>query len=98
MGVLIDNSIEAVVKSKKRSIGISLYIEDDKLNIKISNTYKGTINIDRLFDEGYTTKGSGHGYGLALAKKIIDSNPILSNSIEISDKIFSQIISVKYRK
>lgn len=98
IGVLIDNAIEEVKKLKDKNIGISLYLEKEILNIKVSNNYSGRIEIDKIFDEGYTTKGAGRGYGLSLVKKIIDNNSNFSNKIEISDKIFSQILCIQYKK
>ena len=73
-------------------------MEDDFLNIKISNNYNKRINIDRIFDEGYTTKGAGHGYGLPLVKKIIDGNDMFFNKMEYSEELFSQILLIKYKK
>jgi len=98
IGVFIDNAIEEVKKLKTKNIEISLYLEDDKLNIKVSNNYKDKINIDKIFDAGYTTKGKGHGFGLALVKKITENNQKIVNRIEISKDVFSQIISIKYKK
>lgn len=98
IGVFIDNSIEAVAKLKKRVISIELYISNDKLCIKVSNNYSGLIDISRISDAGYTTKEKGHGYGLSLVKKIIDSNESLENETELSKKVFSQTLMVKYKK
>lgn len=95
IGVLIDNAIEAVSELDDKNIEISLYENNKELNIKVSNNYKGSIEVDKIFEEGYTTKGDGHGFGLSLVKKIIDANDNFSNKIELSDKIFSQILSIK---
>lgn len=98
IGVLIDNSIEEVCKIKEKNIIISLYIEDNSLIIEVSNNFKGTINPEKIFQEGYTTKGKGHGYGLSLVKKIIDSNNYLDNKIKIYKNIITQQLIINYKK
>ena len=98
IGVFIDNSIEAVTNLKSKNIDINLYVENKKMCIKVSNNYIGNIDIDKIFDEGYTTKGKGHGYGLSLVRDIVKNNTILENRTEISKNIFSQIIIIKYKK
>jgi len=98
VGVFIDNAIDETKKLKNKNIKIGLYLENEKLNIKISNNYKGKIDVDRISDEGYTTKGEGHGYGLLLVKMIVNDNKLLQHSLEISKSIFSQIITIKYKK
>lgn len=95
--VFIDNAIEAVKSLKTKNIRIGLYVENDILSIKVSNNYEGNINVDKIFNEGYTTKGDGHGYGLSLVKKIIDSNSKFQNQVEINNNIFSQILLIKYK-
>lgn len=98
IGVFIDNSIEAVKVLRKRNIDIQLYIENKNLCIKVSNNYKGNIDISKINDEGYTTKGKGHGYGLALVKNIVNNNDLFENRTEISKTIFSQVLIIKYKK
>lgn len=98
IGVFIDNSIEAVKRLKKKNIDIELYMENKNLCIKVSNNYKGNIDISKINDEGYTTKGKGHGYGLSLVKYIINNNNIFENKTEISKTIFSQILVIKLNK
>jgi len=95
IGVFIDNSIDEVKKMKTRNIEISMFIEDNELNIKVSNNYKGVIEVDKIFNDGYTTKGNNHGYGLSLVKNIISNNSLLENKIEINKNIFSQILIIK---
>ena len=96
--VFIDNAIEEVKNLKTRNIGISLYLDEGILNIKVTNNYQNKINIDKIYEEGYTTKGKGHGFGLCLVNKIVEGNKIFDNKTEISKEIFSQILLIKYKK
>ena len=98
IGVFIDNSIEAVKSLRKRYINIDMYIVNNKLCIKVSNNYSEKIDISRIYEEGYTTKSKGHGYGLALVRKVINSNSNLDNETEINKKVFSQVLIIKYKK
>lgn len=95
IGVFVDNAIEAVNGLRQKNIAIELYMDDNDLCIKVSNNYKGSIDISKISDEGYTTKGEGHGYGLSLVKRIIDNNGLFENKTEISKNIFSQILIIK---
>ena len=62
-------------------------------------SYKSTNSIfrymKRLEEKGYTSKGKGHGYGLTLAKSIIDNNKKLSSEKRISKNTFTQILKIK---
>lgn len=100
IGVFIDNAIDAVRKKSKKYIDISLFLIDDKLNIKITNNYSGKINLDRLSKPGYTTKKQkdGHGYGLTLVKNIADNNENIKIKTEAAKEFFSQTLIIKYNK
>ena len=83
LGVLLDNAIDASKKSNDRNVIIDVKKAKESVVFTISNTYKGKIDLSKI-GTGYSTKGKGHGYGLRLAKDIIDKNNILKieNSIE----------------
>lgn len=98
IGVFIDNAIDETKKLKNKNIEISLYLEKNKLNIKVSNNYKGNIDVTKLSNSGYTTKGKGHGYGLSLVKEIVKNNNLFENKVEINSDLFSQILIIKYKK
>lgn len=94
LGILLDNAIEASIKTKEKSLSIYLYNEDDKFIFQISNTFNESFNIDLLCKQGYSTKGKGRGYGLALAKKVVDENNNLDIKSEIRNDIFIQCLEV----
>lgn len=97
VGVFLDNAIQAVTGLKKKVIDVYLKYENDELYIKVSNNYSGIIELDKLDNNGYTTKGKGHGYGLCLVKSIIRDNDCFINDRAISGKMFSQIIRLKVK-
>lgn len=94
IGVFLDNAIEETEKTKNSSVSIEFYIMNDKLNISISNTFEGFIDLDMIDEKKYTTKGNGHGYGLTLVKEIIGNNSIFRNIRKINDDVFTQILEI----
>ena len=95
MGVYLDNAIQAVENLKERYINIEMYLENKDLIISVSNNYDTIIDIDKIEEKGYTSKGKGHGYGLTLAKEIIDNNKKLSNQKKMSKETFTQMLKIK---
>lgn len=94
IGVFLDNAIEEVQSTEIGSVSIELYMLDNKLNISIANTFEGFIDLDKIDEVKYTTKGEGHGYGLALVKEIIEKNSSLENVKKINDNVFIQILKI----
>jgi len=95
MGIIIDNAIEEVTKLKDKEISISMYRENDEFIIETSNKCKEIPDLDKIDNKGYTTKESGHGYGLSLLKEICDKNKDITNVRQIMGNIFTQIIKIK---
>lgn len=95
IGVYLDNALEEVSKYEEKIINIEFYAEKKTLCIAISNNFEGEIDFEKMDNPGYTTKENGHGYGLSLAREIIESNDKLSSEREIKDNIFKQILKIK---
>ena len=95
IGVYTDNAIQEVEKLEEKYINIEMYLDNSDLIISISNNYSGIIELDKIEDSGYTTKEAGHGYGLTLAKQIVDNNKKLSNKKMITQDTFTQMLKIK---
>lgn len=94
IGIFLDNAIQAVEECDNKLIGIYIYKSKNKIYIKISNTYKGYIDVNEMSKETYSTKGEGHGYGLGLVSEIIEKNSLLENIKEFNGNVFSQILTI----
>ena len=95
IGVFLDNAIEESLTVDNRCIMISLYVDGKDLIIEVSNRFKGKVDVDRLDESGYTTKGDGHGYGLPLVKKILSETDTFVNERSVKRNIFKQVIRIK---
>ncbi len=73
---IINNAKDELIKNdlKNRNINIDFYNEKNKLIVKIEDNAGGikTSNINKIFKPYFSTKQSGHGIGLYMAKMIIE--------------------------
>ena len=96
LGVFLDNAIEAVKGLKKKEISIDVYTLDGKLCIDITNNFKGSLDLDKISNAKYTTKGDGHGYGLTLVNNLLEEEPNrLENEKSINRDTFTQTLKIK---
>ena len=99
LGVYIDNAIEAVLETRKKVLTIEIYNIDNDINIAISNKFKNNnVEIGKISQKGYTTKGSGHGKGLYLINKIIKREKWFTTERRIIDNCYIQKITIISKK
>ena len=94
-GVFLDNAIEALEELDEKEIQLDLYRINNYMCISVVNNFKGNIDTSKLSEPGYTTKKSGHGYGLSLVKKIVESNKSLEQNTYIDNGVFKQLFKIK---
>lgn len=92
IGVLIDNALEAAETSDEKSILIDFFEEKDSLTIKIFNTFSNNIDIDKIGNLDYSTKGKNHGIGLF--------SIFIRNDLKIRNSIINNLylVEIKIKK
>ena len=62
---------------------------------KFVNSFSSAIDMNRLNEIGYSTKGEKHGVGLSLVAKIVKSNSRFECLPEVMDNFFIQHLIIK---
>lgn len=73
IGILFDNAVEALEYLDDREIEVKLLQNDNEFVVSIANRSgrKTNSEIEKFFEYGYSTKGSGHGVGLHRANMLL---------------------------
>jgi two-component system sensor histidine kinase AgrC len=81
LGILIDNAIEASISMEEPCINLAFLTVSNKLVIVIENRLEGDIEFNKIFEEGYSTKGNARGRGLPTVRHLLSNYPsIIFNS------------------
>ncbi len=91
LGIALDNAIEACEKTENPVITMDIYENKDNVCIKIGNTFKNCIDIDRIGNKYYSTKNRGSGLGLFSIKK----NKLVKERITIINDIYYIELQIK---
>ena len=97
IGILLDNSIEGASKCKEKYINIDIYKELNNIIIIIENSYKGKIDINKIKEKYYSTKGTNRGLGLYIINNILKDNSNIKLDQTINGKIFSSVLEIKIK-
>jgi len=98
LGVVLDNMIDSIRETEEKLVSINIYLEDNEIQAEFVNTFSGNIDLSRLNEIGYTTKGEQHGVGLPLVAKITKMNDRFECNPKILDNFFIQHLTVKICK
>lgn len=101
LGILLDNAIDACNKCDEKDIYVTIR-KDSKANrqlIMVENTYANkTVDTDRIFEKGYTSKieddGRNHGLGLWEVREILKKNNNLNLFTTKSMRLFTQQLEI----
>lgn len=101
LGILLDNAIDACNKCDEKDIYITMRKDSNsnKQLIMVENTYSNkTVDTDRIFEKGYTSKieddGKNHGLGLWEVREILKKNNNLNLFTTKSMRLFTQQLEI----
>lgn len=97
LGILLDNAIEAALDVKTPWVETVLLAQEGRLFLRISNPYTGTIDPDKIWAEGFSTKGKGRGLGLSSYQRIQAEYENTASSTSWAGGIFVQELTVEGR-
>ena len=97
LGILMDNAIEAASECDEKIINVTIRndIRQNRQLLIIENTYKNKdINLDKIYEKGFSTKPKNTGLGLWEVNKIISQSKNISRFTSKTNKFFKQQIEI----
>lgn len=98
MGVYLDNAIQASKGGQDKEISLEIYKEKNDIVIILANTYHGTIELSKLDNYGYTTKGKNHGVGLHIVQRILEEDSIFSQARNLFGEYYVQELRINIKE
>ncbi|PWC12359.1 two-component system sensor histidine kinase DcuS [Brenneria roseae subsp. americana] len=74
LGNLIENAMDAIDDQENCEISVSFHHQDGRLHVTVGDDGPGIALADqeRIYEQGFSTKGSGRGIGLYLTKQSLE--------------------------
>lgn len=102
LGILLDNAIEAAEKSAPKSVRVRIEKDEkDAVSFSIENSFEGDVDIERIFEKGYTTSGdSSRGIGLWMVRNTVNKykNMMLNTWIKGNTLCHNLTVEQPYEK
>ena len=88
-------SVSSILDNSARLHNFSQAWLCPSVEIIISNSYLGEVDINNIYEKGYSTKGKSRGYGLSLVKNILENSDIFSSETTRCNGIYTQKLNIK---
>ena len=98
VGILLDNAIESAEKTKDKIINVEIYRESNIIYIIIDNSFKGKIDINKIGNKNYSTKGNNRGLGLFIINNLLKNSNSISLEQDINNNIFTSKVIINKKK
>ncbi len=97
LGILTDNAMEAALETDQPWVEILLLAQGGRVFLRVSNPYATAPAPERMWDEGWSTKGAGRGLGLSSYRHILENYPNASPFTSWENGVFVQELTVEGR-
>lgn len=97
MGILLDNAMEAALDTEQPWVEIILLVQDSRVFLRITNPYTNIIEPEKIWGDGWSTKGTGRGFGLPGYQRILENYPNASACTSWENGVFVQELTVEDR-
>ena len=96
LGIFLDNSLEASLElDNNRFLELIILKVNKTIAIQITNTFKNNnLDMDKINESGYSSKGENRGIGLSSANDIISKHNMILNT-RVEDNLFKQILTIE---
>ena len=94
VSILCDNAIEASLESEDPQLTLAMLQEENSLILIVENSTKAEkIDLVRIFEKDYSSKGDGHGLGLYKIQQLLEKYPKTTVSTKSSNYRFTQSLT-----
>lgn len=95
VNIALDNAIEAAHQSKDKIINIEVYKENKECIVLIENSCCKKVDLNKIEEKGYSTKGKGRGLGLYIVNTLLKESDHIELEREYNNLIFTTKIIIK---
>lgn len=91
VGIIMDNDLEAALKSKDKSVFIEVYEQNGIVIMVIENSCDSIVNVNDIKKKNFSTKGTGRGLGLHIAELLLKKSKHITMSQHSTDVFITKI-------
>ncbi|MZM09385.1 GHKL domain-containing protein, partial [Bifidobacterium pseudocatenulatum] len=99
LGIILDNAIEGASITKKKKIELIVLKKNNSVIIRVINTTLNTLPLNKLKQQGFSTKSNpkNEGLGLFILDELTKLNPYIFLETSIENQRFSQTIYIQMK-
>jgi len=97
LGILIDNAMDEVRGREDARVHIMISCQEGYTTFRVKNRLYHEVDVHRIWQQGYSTRGAERGIGLASYRKILDGYENVLPATAVQEGYFVQEFKVEER-
>ena len=97
LGILIDNAMDEVRGKEDARVHIMISCQEGYTTFRVKNRLYHEVDVHRIWQQGYSTRGAERGIGLASYRKILDGYGNVLPATAVEEGYFVQEFKVEER-